>query len=222
MLIAEMCLNWTDLNMAKEMIRVTKESGADLAKFQLYNAEEDKGKPNYEWIKAHELNFDQAKELFDYGVSIGMEVFFTPFGVAYVDWCEKIGVKRYKIACEFRDLNTLAVINKTKKPVIISSRNGYIKGYRLDDARWLYCVPEYPATITELYNIDFGNDFDGFSDHTIGMDAAKIALACGAKIIEKHFVLEHNPQFPDDAWSMDVKDLKELVRWKSVCKEVLG
>ena len=62
----------------------------------------------------------------------------------------------------------------------------------------------------------------GFSDHTIGLDAAKIALARGAQIIEKHFLLEHEPDFPDEAWSMDVEGLRDLVRWEKVCKEVLG
>lgn len=213
--------------MAKEMIKTAKESGAGLVKFQLFNAEDDKGKPHYDWVKEHELTFEQAKELFDYGTSIGQEVFFSVFAPEYVDWCEKIGVKRYKIAGETEDENILIEIEKTGKPVIISNRGNFDRLFSLQDniVSWLYCPDGYPTDINCLnlpyYFTEF-EPYDGFSDHTIGLDASKIALARGARIIEKHFCLEHNPNYPDNDWSMTPDELKELVRWNAVCQEVLG
>ncbi len=64
-------------------------------------------------------------------------------------------------------------------------------------------------------------DFDGFSDHTIGLDCAKIALARGAEIIEKHFTLDKSMYGPDHCLSMTPDELKELVRWEGICKECL-
>ncbi len=206
------------------MIREARNGGASLAKFQLYNAEDDRGKPHYDWVKDHELNFDQAKMLFEYGKSNNIEVFFSVFGVKYVDWGERIGVKRYKISAgDWQNKILMNVVGGVHKPVIQSLPYGK-SSYpcpKPSAETILYCVPEYPTPLSHLKFPDFNSVWDGFSDHTIGLDAAKIALARGARIIEKHFCLEHNPDFPDDKWSMDVNDLKELVRWEKICREVL-
>ena len=228
MIIAEHCNNWADINEAKEAIRAAKEAGASLSKFQLYNAEDDKGKPWYDWVKAHELNFTQSKELFDYGASIGQEVFFSVFGPQYVDWCEKIGVKRYKIALNVTDENILSKISFTDKQIIMSFGTNFDRFYYLvdNDVIKLYCPNGYPPNIKHLKLPVFSNrivqPYDGFSDHSIGLDVAKIALSRGAKYIEKHFCLYDCEEFPDNDWSMDVNELKELVRFDKVCQEVLG
>ena len=224
MIICENCTNFRDMEEAKEMIRVAKECGASLSKFQLFDAADDKEKPYYEWVKAHQLTFDQAKMLFDYGKEIGMEVFFSVFKPRFVEWCEKIGVKRYKVACSQKDNGSLIiVIQGTYKPVIISSNDG--RCFWADQQRelplMLYCTLEYPASLSFMPNFMEDSYYKGFSDHTVGLDASKIALARGALIIEKHFVLKHDSCYPDDAWSMTPDELKELVRWEKVCKEVL-
>ena len=225
MIIAECCTNWLNLDMAKDMILEAKEAGAGLAKFQLFDAEDDKGKPHYQFVKDHELNFEQAKELFDYGESIGMEVFFSIFGAKYVDWCEKIGVKRYKIACGMRDRAIITKIYISDKPTIISSEGDYGEvmtylGTNPIGWDWLYCVPNYPAKLDWMPEFAEEVRYIGFSDHTIGLDAAKIAIARDAQIIEKHFNPFHI-EAPDSPWSMDSFELAELVRWEQVCKEVL-
>jgi N-acetylneuraminate synthase len=201
------------------MIKAAKESGAGLAKFQLFDAEDDRGKPHFDWVKAHELTFDQAKELFDYGQSIGMEVFFSVFAPKYVEWGEKIGVKRYKIACEFPDRHwVIYLVQETHKPVIISSHATEITFPRQWGDRLLYAPYKYPSVNPDLCHI---NQFDGLSDHSIGLDISKIALARGAQIIERHVVLKHNPLFPDDAWSSTFEEIAELVKWEGICRSVL-
>jgi sialic acid synthase SpsE len=239
-IICEMATNWHDIAEAKRMIEVAYDYGAGLAKFQLFNAEDDKGKPHYDWVKAHELTFYQAKELFDFGASIGMEVFFSVFGVQYVDWCERIGVKRYKLACNLADTDAgqdaMVRVVKTKKPRIVSLTIGdyweNLKTLREGEKLFgwnsahrrvslLFCVPQYPATIKFMPDFEMSSLLAGFSDHTIGIDAAKIAIARGASIIEKHFVLNHDTAYPDNDWSMDPTDLRELVRWEGVVKSCL-
>ena len=230
MIIAECCTNWRDLGEAKRLIEAAKECGAGLVKFQLYDAEADRGKPHYAWVKAHELNLKQAETLFKYGEKIGIEIFFSVFAPQSVDWCEVIGVKRYKIASTFqRGPVELDAVIATRKPFILSIPNETLSNIShkqlpgLEGSGWLFCPPGYPPEGFRLPA--FNNDscpYDGFSDHTIGLDAAKIALARGAHLIEKHFVIEHNPDFPDDAWSMTPWELRELVRWEKVCWELLG
>lgn len=204
--------------MAKELIKEAKGAGADLAKFQLYDAESDRGKPYYDWVKAHELTFDQAKMLFGYGIEIGIEVFFSVFDVERVGWCEKIGVKRYKIACNMRNKDVWQAISRTGKRAIISHNDVGTFPYGVL-ATTIYCPPGYPSSKPDFQLNDVR--FNGLSDHFVGLDVAKIALARGAQIIEKHFCLEHNSLYPDNDWSMTPDELKELVRWEKVCKEVL-
>ena len=201
---------------------MAKEAGAGLAKFQLFDAEDDRDKPHYDWVKAHELTFDQAKMLFDFGASIGMEVFFSVFGVKYVEWCERIGVKRYKIACGVTDDKLLAAVDRTHKPQIRSSTTLY--GWNHNITR-LYCIPEYPCPLNHIRFPEFRanviNRAEGFSDHTIGLDAARIVLARGARIVEKHFILDRSIPAPDAPWSMMPDELRELVRFEKICQEVL-
>ncbi len=234
MIIAECGLNHNgDMELAKKMICEAKNAGANLVKFQLYDA--DKDEPNNPWhtyLKQCELSFDQAKMLFDYGKEVGIEVFFSVDNVERVEWCEKIGVKRYKIGYGHRgDLDLYKIIIPTRKPLMVSvdvDGEGQPISYGL--VQTLYCVPLYPTSLEDLnFNArsdswDSTNTFDlinGFSDHTVGLDAAKIALAREAEIIEKHFTLDKSMYGPDHCVSMTPDELKELVRGEKVCKEVL-
>lgn len=224
MIICELCTNWNDIQMAKLMIKVAKEKGAGLAKFQLYNAEDDRGKPHYDWVKAHELTFDQAKMLYDYGESIGMEVFFSIFSPHFVGWCERIKVKRYKIACETRDKPTLDAVLSTNKPLIISYRpdgdNNYLDRLSNTCDTWLYCVPKYP---TMPQDVDFTKTLstDGYSDHSLTLDLPKIALSRGARIMECHFILDKSLPAPDAPWSKTPDEISELVKFEKVVNKCL-
>ena len=226
MLIAELGINHSgNMELAKRMIRAAKEGGADLVKAQLYNAEDDKGKPHYEAAKQAQLTFDQAKELFEYARSIGIEMFFSVFGVEYVQWCEAIGVKRYKIAaCQALEFQLQATILETDKPIIWSVPRGILTqhdGLKYPPRiRYLYCILDYPTPLEHILLPDFSK-VDGWSDHTIGMDCAKIALARGARIIEKHFCLDKSTCY-EGLWSMEPDELRELKRWEKICQKVIA
>jgi len=214
------------------MILAARDAGAGLlAKFQLYDAEDDKGKPHYAIAKACELSFRDAKDLFRFGADNGIEVFFSVFHPRYVEWCEQIGVKRYKIASTWhRQPVELDAVIATGKPIIISlpSENApNVSNKQLEamagHSEWLYCPSGYPQRdITLPFFRDRESPFDGFSDHTIGLDFAKIALARGARIIEKHFCLQREGNLaPDIPWSMEPAELSELVRWQTVCGGII-
>lgn len=221
MIIVDISQNFSSLDEAKELARLAKENGADLAKAQLFDSMGLYGKHT-----PAELDFDQAKALFEYGKEIGIEVFFSVFDVERVKWCEKMEVKRYKIACgcinmaKGKNIELASALMGTGKELIISYSR--VPDYYYPEYKYLkklYCVPQYPASISD---VDFNAivELDGFSDHTIGLDAAKIALARGARIIEKHFCFAHDRGI-DAAWSMTPSELRELKRWEGVVKQVI-
>lgn len=199
-----------NMQLAKTLIRLARENGANLAKFQLYSTDSLERSPRVrEILRKGELSFGQAKILFDFGAEIGIEVFFSVFDVERVGWCEKIGVKRYKVA--FSQRWDYSIIKAIQKPIILSTG---MDDTLLRDTRmkidYLYCIPDYPARV-DFHNVDLAK-FSGFSDHTIGLDAAKIALARGAKIIEKHFSIDHQTG-ADAEYSMTPNELRELRRF---------
>jgi len=144
-----------NMQLARKLIRLAKENGADLAKFQLYSTEGLERSPGVlEILRQGELSFDQAKMLFDFGAKIGIEIFFSVFDIEKVKWCEEIGVKRYKIASTMRSLDVLKALAQTGKDIIISGldyyqhhRNMYRVDWDWDRIRWLYCISKYPPLL---------------------------------------------------------------------------
>jgi len=191
------------------MIREAQSAGADLVKFQLYDAKDDRGKPHYPYSKQAELSLVQAGTLYWYGFHLGIEVFFSVFASKYVGWCELIGVKRYKIAHSMNhNADLLKSVRATKKPLIMSeSLPNLVRDYTS-----LFCVSEYPTLKVILP--DF-NLYDGLSDHSKGIEITKIAIARGARIIEKHFCIEDDCY--EREWSITPAELRELKEWEVIC-----
>jgi sialic acid synthase SpsE len=86
----------------------------------------------------------------------------------------------------------------------------------------LYCVAKYPTAPTDLNfgAIDF-QQYSGFSDHTIGIDASLVAMARGARIIEKHFTLSKEMPGPDHAGSVEPGELAELKKFADSFSAIL-
>ena len=221
MIIGEIGQNWcADIELAKKLIRLAKENGADLAKFQLYDSKELYGEyQNTELTKA------QAFDFFEYGRDIGIEVFFSVFDVERVKWCEEMGVRRFKVACSAKkDKRLMGYLYGTEMPIIVSLEYPE-RGVYPDrgNYHYLFCVSKYPAEVSDYLKYAspaYRCYYEGISDHTIGIDAAKIALARGAQIIEKHFAISHDKGV-DAEWSMTPDELRELKRFETVCKEAL-
>lgn len=215
------------MKLARELISKAKEFNGDLVKFQLYD--HNKLYKDHPEIQNVELTFDQAEMLFNFGIEVGIEVFFSVFDVERVQWCEKIGVRRYKIGYSQNQNDALVnVVHQTGKEIFVSAGLN-IAQYDNPRMLWafsgaiifLYCIAKYPTSLAELHlgKVDWRRCW-GFSDHVIGIDAAKVALARGATIIEKHFAIDHETGV-DAKWSMDANELKELKRWEDVVRRVL-
>ncbi len=216
-IVCEIGQNWCgDVGLAERLIVEAKEGGSDLVKFQLYDS-----KKLYGEKQESELSKEDAKMLFDYGKYLGIEVFFSVFDKTRIAWCEEMKVSHYKISCAMSD-NRFLVNSalKTKVPIIMSSQKP-----RRHDSRisLLYCIPKYPASPGDLQfeQIDFAKDFQGYSDHTIGLDAAKIALTRGAAIIEKHYAYDHKTGV-DAEWSMTASELKELREFANTVTQLIA
>jgi len=227
--VAEIGANWEgNITKAKKIIRECKKSGADAVKFQMWRADDlyDTKHPSWKVIKKSELTFNQALMLKKFADKIKIDFFCSAFFPEAVDFLESINVKRYKIAsrtCLLKDpfaLETLKKKASTKKPVIISMGMGgnkkkILKMFSKNNKTFCYCISEYPL---EFEKIDWAmaSQYDGFSDHTMGIMAPIIftilkKIKNSKKIyIEKHVKLK-NSKGPDASTSITTEQLKELI-----------
>lgn len=223
-IIAEIGQNHNgDMETAMRLIRAAKEGGADVAKFQVYHAESlfsKQDNPWYEYNLATELSRDQVEHLAAECQRVGIEFLASVFDVDRVAWLEEIGVKRYKVASRsIDDAELIGALCATGKPLIISLGMWQGPGLPKVDTEapidFLYCISKYPAPLSELRlaSVDF-SVFAGFSDHSLGLTAAMVAFARGARLVEKHFTLDRRAYGPDHAGSMTPDDLVALDRFR--------
>jgi sialic acid synthase SpsE len=206
-------------------VKRAKASGADVAKFQVFDARAlFPPREENEWFDYNcktELTRDQVKRIADACEKHGIEFMASVFDVERIAWLEDVGVRRYKIASRsIRDEPLLRALVATNKPLIASLGQWRerdfpkIGGERPVD--FLYCVSKYPTPLEDvrLRAVDFDR-YAGFSDHTLGLTAPMAALARGARILEKHFTLDKTMYGPDHAGSMTPDELATLHRFRT-------
>jgi len=181
----------------------------------------------YELYRQAYTPWEWHDELFRYGESLGLVMFSTPFDYSAVDFLEGLGNPIYKIASfEAMDFPLIAYAAAKGKPMIISL--GMLTLEEISEAietchkagnhdiTLLVCTSEYPAPPedAQLLKIqDIVSRFGvkvGLSDHTLGSAVASAAVALGACIIEKHFVLDRKRGGVDSAFSMMPMEFKQM------------
>jgi len=167
-------------------------------------------------------------KLKQYSEELGLICFSSPFDFSAVDFLESINVPAYKVASfEIVDLPLIEYIASKKKPIIISTGiatedeiKEAIETCRKvgnDDIVLLKCTSEYPAPIEEAnlsainYLKEKYNVIVGLSDHTLGVDVAIASVTLGAKVIEKHFIIDRNIDGPDSSFSLEPNEFKKMV-----------
>lgn len=210
------------MTIAHQMTRAALTAGADLVKFQAFETRDlDPSDPQFDWLRRAELSLTEIQEL----AHTYDQVFFSVFGERRVEDLRKLGVKRFKVghADRWRELWQGA---PSDEEWFVSMAWG---PQTFEDSTWTpilthckYCkhppyialstIPLYPAPLEALKHMQ---RTDGYSDHTIGLDACKIMMARGVQVIEKHFSIEGCPR--RQAWDMDEAGLAELVTWSKVC-----
>jgi len=231
-IIAEIGQNHNgDLILAKEMIHAAKENGAEVAKFQLFDAKALFPKKNNPWYKHNlnaELSREEAESLFEHCTKTGIEFMASAFDEERIGWLEAMGVKRHKLASRsIADNNLIAALEQSKKPLLVSL--GYWQSENLPEIRsqggvqFLYCISEYPTPLEKvnLSSIDFYGPIKGFSDHTIGISSCIAAVARGASIVEKHFTMDKEMDGPDHSCSITPEELQQLCEFRNDFRMIL-
>jgi pseudaminic acid synthase len=194
----------------------------------LYKLYEEAYTP-WEW---HETLFKAAKDE-------GLICFSSPFDQSSVDFLESLNVPAYKIASfEITDIPLIEYVASKGKPVIISTGIAELEDIELaldackrmgnNDIALLKCTSSYPAPIDEAnmcmvkdlaerYNV-----ISGLSDHTMGATVPIVATCFGAKIIEKHFILDRSIGGPDASFSMNEEEFSAMVKAVREAESAIG
>ena len=197
------------------------------------------GQSLYELYKGAFMPWEWHKPLFNYAQKLNLTIFSSPFDNTAVDLLEDLNTPAYKIASfEVVDLPLIKYVAQTGKPMIISTGMADIEEIQeaieaakeggCGELAILHCVSGYPAPASD-YNlktlVDMQQRFGlvtGLSDHTIDNTTAIASVALGASIIEKHVTLDRNGGGPDDSFSLEPKELKELCTGTKTAWESLG
>ncbi len=169
----------------------------------------------------------------------GLEFFSTPFDRSAVDFLAELGVPAYKIASfELVDHALLRYVASMGVPVVLST--GLASLTEVSEAvdvlrqngdppiALLHCVSAYPAPISDmnLATIPHLREvFDvvtGLSDHTRGDTAAVVAVAVGAKIVEKHLTLSRDDGGTDSFFSLEPAEFRRMVQAIREAEQVIG
>ena len=232
-IIAEIGINHNgSLHLAHELIRQARIAGADIAKFQFYDPYKIFGPrgshPNPEALaQALTVQFgrDDAARLKGWCDEEGIEFMASVFDVERFEWTQALGVSRHKIASRALENDELVRrILATGQDTFVSlgfwDRQGV--PYDAPQFHYLYCVPKYPCEYSDLsLPASFGGSiYAGFSDHTIGIEAALVAVGRGATVVEKHFTLNKGLPGPDHICSATPDELADLCRYARLMEKV--
>lgn len=183
----------------------------------------------WEW---HEVLFKAAKDE-------GLVCFSSPFDPTAVDFLEGLNTPAYKIASfEITDIPLIEYVASKGKPVIISTGIATdediqlaidaCKGMGNEQVALLKCTSSYPAPIDEANMVmvkDMAERFGvitGLSDHTMGSTVPVVATCFGAKIIEKHFILDRSIGGPDASFSMTEEEFAQMVKLVRETEKAIG
>lgn len=193
----------------------------------------------YDLYKEAHLPWEWHKELFDYAREIEIDIFSSPFDKTAVDFLEQFNPTAYKIASfEITDYELIRYTAAKGKPVIISTGIATIDEIQdavnicrdegNNDIVLLKCTSAYPAALEDANLMTIPNlaetfgVISGFSDHTLGTTAPVVATALGAKVIEKHFILDKSIGGADADFSLDKKEFSEMIKAIRDTEKLLG
>ena len=242
LVIAEAGINHNgDIKIAKDMIAVACEAGADIIKFQTHLVEYEMLKDYnssdsashikgslYDLLSQCSFSLDEHIVLMEEAKRLGILFLSTPFSIEAVDLLEQVGVDAYKIGSgEILNTPFLKYVAEKGKPLILSTGTANweelvnvidtIKEYN-SQIVLMQCTSNYPTTYNDVnvgvidkMHLQYPDIPIGLSDHCIGNYACYAAVARGASIVEKHFTLSKKMPGPDQSSSIEFIQLKELV-----------
>ncbi len=232
--------------LAEEMISLAARAGAGAVKFQTIIPEKLislSQKERIEQLKRFQFTYDEFERLSNVAKKENVLFLSTPFDIESAKFLEPL-VPAYKIASGDNNFYPMIeVIAKTGKPIIMSTglmkfeeikssvdfiNNVWKENGIKQDLAVLHCVASYPtppdqANLLSIKQLQELNVTVGYSDHTLGIQAAVLAIALGARIIEKHFTIDKNySDFHDHQLSADPEEFALLVQKTKEALELLG
>lgn len=229
------------LGILHSYIDAIAESGADTVKFQMHIADAESSvhepfrinfsyedKTRFDYWKRMGFSFDQWVGIKQHCDEVGINFLCSPFSIEALNWLEKLGIERYKIASgEVNNNLLLDKIALTKKPVLLSSGmssyseiDSLVELFRTtgNDISIFQCTTAYPTppeqvglnVISEM--IDRYDFPIGLSDHSGDIYASLAAVSLGARLVEVHAVFNKRQFGPDSSSSLTIESLTEMVR----------
>jgi N,N'-diacetyllegionaminate synthase len=195
----------------------------------------------YKMLKSLELTRDQHVQIQAHCNQIGIEFFSTPFSATALEMLVGLGVRRLKLSSG--ELTNRALVEQaaaTQLPLLMSTGMASMDEIR-EAVQWvlaargslhaltvLHCTSAYPAA-PDILNLramqSLGRDLGvpvGYSDHSVGSEAAIIAVALGASVIEKHITLDNNLEGPDHSASLEPQAFASMVVAIRLASAMLG
>lgn len=187
------------------------------------------GRTLHSLYKEAHTPWEWHEELFEVAKEEGLLCFSSPFDKTAVDFLEQFNPPAYKIASfEITDYELIRYTASKGKPIIISTGIATIdeiqdavntcKEVGNEEIILLKCTSAYPASLEDANLVMIKNLADtfgvltGFSDHTLGITAPIVAVTLGAKVIEKHFILDKSIGGADASFSLDEKEFTDMVK----------
>lgn len=197
------------------------------------------GKYLYELYQEAYTPWEWHKEIFELAHELDLVCFSSPFDKTAVDFLEELENPIYKIASfEITDIPLIKYAASKGKPMIISTGVAELEDIELAlktcysegnmDVTLLKCTSSYPAPVEEANMVmvkEMANRFGvkiGLSDHTLGSTVPVVATCFGARVIEKHFILNKDIGGPDAAFSLDETEFAQMVKAVREAENAIG
>lgn len=251
--IAEAGVNHNgDIKIAKKLIDVAQEVGADAVKFQTFDpamlATENAPKALYQDPSRKEsqqamlsrlaLSEENFKELKKYAEQKNIIFLSTPFGEKEALFLHKLNLDAFKIGSgDANNIPLLTLVGSFNKPIILSTGMMTLQDISESvtalkkinkEIVLLHCTSSYPTppdqvNLKSMVTIQKKfNCIVGLSDHSEGIEAVIGAVALGASIIEKHITLDKTMEGPDHGTSLEPEEFKKMVHGIRIIEQALG
>jgi sialic acid synthase SpsE len=241
-IIAEIGINHEgDFGICADMIKAAADIGVDAVKLQTINADSNYvvGSESYKVFKGSELTREETASAFSLARENDLDVFTTAGDIETVEWVEKLKPSCWKISSGLlTHIPMVRHLASLRRPLLISTGMANVDDIDLavktaqsagnNDISLFQCTSLYPAPLNSLnlstiswlkerYNCKVG-----FSDHSLGSDAAFLSVGAGATLIEKHFSFDTSRSGFDHKISLNIAGFKEMVERIREAEQIMG
>ncbi len=241
-IIAEIGINHEgSVEKCARMIKEAANVGVNAVKLQTIDADANYvvGSESYKIFKGSELTREETSDMFDLARAKGLEIFTTAGDIETIKWVEELKPSCWKISSGLlTHIPMVRYLASLGRPLLVSTGMASVDDIDLaietirstgnSNISLFQCTSLYPAPVDSLnlstiswlkerYNCKVG-----FSDHSLGSDAAFLSVGAGATLIEKHFSLDNGRSGFDHKISLDPNGLKEMIGRIRAAEQIMG